>query len=106
MQDIDLIEPKMPREEVYKAVDTERDYQAQVISMDKSICGTIPKSVGDYLTMLTAYINRTNETWVSTPGSAASLHMVRKIAAVAVKCMEQHGAPFRNLNETPSHKQL
>jgi len=104
MQDKDLVDPKVTRNDVYKAIDTERDYQAQVISTDPSICKVIPKSVGDYLTMMQGYMNRTFETWVSTAGNEPTLHFIRKVAAIAVKCMEQHGAPSRSLNETPSMK--
>lgn len=93
--DRDIIEPKESRSNVYAAIDSERDYQANVIAEDKSICGTIPKSLGDYIVMLQAYMNRTHETWVSTPGNEATLHFIRKIAGIAVKCMEQHGAPTR-----------
>lgn len=90
--DKDLTNPKATRNEVYDAVDTERIYQSNVISQDPNRCMLIPKSVGDYIVMLSAYINRTQQTWCDTPGNEQTLHFIRKIAGIAVKCMEQHGA--------------
>ncbi len=104
--DRDIINPKATREQVFNAISTERKYQAQIIASDKEICGTIPKSLGDYLVMLNSYMNKTLEVWTNTPGNEASLHMIRKIAGIAVKCMEQHGAPFRKLSEKPSYKNV
>jgi hypothetical protein len=104
--DRDVVNPKATREQVFDAISSEREYQAQVIAPDANICGTIPKSVGDYLTMLSSYMNKTLDVWTNTPGNVASLHMVRKIAGIAVKCMEQHGAPFRKLSDVPSYKEV
>ena len=92
--DKDLVDPKATREEVYEAIDSERLYQAD-LSQDPAICGTIPKSLGCYLTMMQGYMQRTFETWISTPGNEQTLHFIRKIAGIAVKAMEQHGAPHR-----------
>lgn len=93
--DKDLTDPKATRSEVYDAIDTERVYQSEVVSGDPMRCMLVPKSVGDYVTMLTAYISRTQQTWCDTPGNEQTLHFIRKIAGIAVKCMEQHGAPER-----------
>lgn len=90
----DLVNPKCTRKEVYEAIDSERDYQAE-FSKDTEKCQILQKSVGCYLTMMQGYMGRTFETWISTGGVEPTLHFIRKIAGIAVKCMEQHGAPKR-----------
>ena len=64
-----------------------------------------PVSLGDYLTMLQAYLHKTIEMWVSTSSNEPILYMIRRMADIAVEAMEQHGAPHRDINETPSYKQ-
>jgi hypothetical protein len=81
------------REEVYKAIDSERDYQ-DVLSSDRT--DGLPRSVGDYITMLQYYQHQLVEEWTMNPGNEQSLHVMRKIAGIAVHCMEDHGAPLRN----------
>jgi hypothetical protein len=76
------------REQVYDAIDTERDYQ------DKKWAGH-SHEVGAYLTMLRTYVARAEEAWTSNSGDAPALEVVRKITAIGVHCMEQHGAPHR-----------
>jgi hypothetical protein len=88
---------KIPREEVYRAVDTERNYQD---SLGPSRCefesGAMRHhSVGDHLVMLHEYVKRAFEAWVNNPGDQQALEVVRKVAGIAVRCMEYHGAPTR-----------
>jgi hypothetical protein len=33
---------------------------------------------------------------VMNPGNEPALHQIRKIAGIAVNCMEKHGAPYRS----------
>lgn len=98
--DRDIVNPKCPRSTVYHAIDTEREYQIKVadglgIGAFQDVAVVIPKSVGDYMIMMEAYMNKARETWISTQGIEPTLHIIRKIAGIAVKCMEQHGAPVR-----------
>lgn len=81
-----------PRDFVYAAIDSERDYQ-DALSYERTD-GSI-KSVGDYLTMLRHYLDEANHEWVMNPGDEPALHSIRKVAAIAVRCMEEHGAPNR-----------
>jgi hypothetical protein len=76
------------RQEVYKAIDSERDYQ-------EAKWGGHSHEVGAYITMLRTYISRADEAWTSNNGDDAALEMVRKVASIAVHCMEEHGAPLR-----------
>ena len=52
----------MKRTEVYKLIDSEREYQAWVVNM----------------------------------GVMEALHVIRKLAAIAVRTMELYGAPARS----------
>lgn len=86
---------KTPRAEVYAAIDTERDYQDKL-----PLCrgDGSPKSVGEYLTLLRAYSAKADSAWTDNPGDEKALHVIRKIAGIAVYCMEIHGAPPRVAN--------
>lgn len=82
------------RDFVYKAIDGERDYQDS-LGPDRREDSESQHSVGDYLTMLSTYLRKAQDEWTNKPGVTPSLHQVRKLAAICVKCMEQHGAPKR-----------
>lgn len=80
---------KNSRHEVYHAINGERDYQN---SLGSNRTDGHEKTVGDYLTMLSVYVRKAEEAWTSTSGDELALHEIRKIAAIAVRCMEEHGA--------------
>jgi hypothetical protein len=87
---------KATREEVYRAVDSERDYQdslgpdrTELTSADRH------RTVGEYLTMLATYLREAQDNWTRYAGDAKALASIRKIAGISVHCMEDHGAPQR-----------
>ncbi len=80
------------RKEVYTVIDGEREYQN---SLGSDRTDGANHSVGDYLTMMRTYFRKAEDAWTNKPGVEASLHEIRKIAAIAVRCMEEHGAPKR-----------
>ncbi len=86
--------PKMTRQAVYDAIDTEREYQDGLTPdrRDKREMVT-----GEELVLLREYVDRAFANWTNTPGvnPEITLHDFRKIAAIAVRCMENHGAPHR-----------
>ena len=45
--------------------------------------------------MLSSYIRRAQDEWTDNAGDQAALEVVRKIAGIAVHCMEDNGAPGR-----------
>ena len=55
------------------------------------------KSVGDYLTLIRVYSARADESYSGAPGNEPALHMIRKVAGIAVQCLEVHGAPRREV---------
>lgn len=80
------------REEVYKVIDGERNYQNHLGS---SRTDGSAKTAGEYIMMIDYYLAHAKESWVGNPGVKMALHDIRKIAAIAVRCLEEHGAPPR-----------
>lgn len=83
---------KTTRQNVYKAIDSEREYQNN-LGPERTNCHD--HEVGEYITMLQFYQNELISAWTKNPGDEAALHSIRKIAGIAVRCMEDHGAPHR-----------
>ena len=88
------------RNEVYAAIDSERDYQDDLKSDRTSnpTDGTrsIDHTVGDFVTMMQHYQTQLVEAWTTNPGDQEALNVMRKIGGIATNCMEQHGAPIRS----------
>lgn len=77
------------REEVYAVIDGERDYQDMRWPGHKH-------SVTEFLVFIDHYVKR-GMTAVSTQdGERGAFGDIRKIAALAVACMEENGAEARN----------
>lgn len=85
---------KLSRKEVYKAIDSERNYQ-DTLSSTRTDRPDGQHSVGEFLVLLKEYTDRALQAWTDNPGDAAALDVLRKVAGIAVRCMEQHGAPLR-----------
>lgn len=82
------------------SVDCERSYQDNLgedrcagrgggNTIDKN-----PLSQGASYCMMRHYISQAGTDWTMSPGDEVALHVVRKIAAIAVRDMETHGMPF------------
>lgn len=90
-------------EEALGAVWSDREYQKKVwpgIDNDDN-----KLTVGDTILLLEEYVMRARKDW--TEHAAPEIKAIegfRKIASIAIKGMEQHGAFARNYNETPSRK--
>jgi hypothetical protein len=81
------------REEVYAAIDSERAYQDGLWPVDPNNPRLL---IGEFLVLLDVYLRKAQEEWVvESKPEVNSLNTVRKIAGIAVNCMEQHGAPHR-----------
>lgn len=78
---------KTSRDEVYAAIDGERDYQDELLRTDRSLTAE--------LLLLESYVARARGMWTDYKGDSEVLRMVRKVAGIAVRCMENHGAPKR-----------
>ena len=87
----------MERSEVYSVIDGERDYQDRT-------WGTIeqrPKQVGSWLTLMRHCLTKAETEWATTRGDEYALDEIRKVVAVGIACMEQHGAMRRKPAEPP-----
>lgn len=81
---------KATRPQVYTAIDGERDYQKQFVPAADFI---VHKTIGEEVLLLCEYADRARKLWTDHPDADGEcLHQIRKIAAIAVRCMEQHGA--------------
>ncbi len=85
---------KIKREEVYEAINTERKYQDK---LGANRTAGEEHTVGDYVTMMQHYQNALVEAWTVNAGDDVALDVMRKIAGIAVHCMEDHGAPERKI---------
>lgn len=80
----------MTRAEVYRLIDGDRECQDAVAERASATGGRL--AVGEHLVLLATYIDRAQTAWVDNPGDDEALEVVRKIAGIAVRCLEQHGA--------------
>ncbi len=84
------------RDEVYQAIDSERDYQDSLWRAKHDPSFTNPLTIGEFLTLIDVYLGKAQAEWAVEPKPELNaLGVVRKIAGIAVNCMEQHGAPQR-----------
>ena len=77
------------RGNVYTAIDGERDYQDNLNPRTQSI--------GDELTILAHYVQLAQKQYCEefSDPEILTLGVIRKVAAICVRCMEHHGAPVR-----------
>ena len=55
-----------------------------------------PHEVGGYLTIMRKLLADADEAWSSNRGDEGALDEIRKIVAVGIACMEQHGPVSRS----------
>lgn len=88
MQSLNL---KVPRIDVFRAIDSEREYQEQLTRNTENDQRPL-----EQLAIVEELCRRAKAAWYDNPGPF-DMNYVRKIAGVAVRCMEQHGAPSREI---------
>lgn len=79
------------RQEVYAAIDSEREYQNTLARND--VKNQTPMEQAALIRFLLTELDRM---WYQNPGYPP-MDIFRKIAGVAVRSMEEHGAPKRAL---------
>ncbi len=84
----------MERKDVYRLIDGERRYQ-DGLGDDRKRPSTEAHTVGDYVTMMSHYQVELARAWTLKAGDRQALEVMRKLAGIAVHCMEDHGAPPR-----------
>ena len=80
----------MKRDDVYKLIDGERNYQenASKPSFRK-------KTVAEELVLIERYARKAGDLWADIIGDEDCLNEIRKIAAICVRCMEHHNTLSR-----------
>lgn len=87
---------KMSRENVYAAVDSERDYQDAGRGNAKRHDNEDPQMrPGEYILCIERCLVRARETWYHPDGGVKCLEDIRKVTALGVAMMELYGAPPR-----------
>lgn len=83
------------RIDAFEAINTERDYQDKIWQAAGNT-GPNPLTIGEFILLLSTYVDDAADQFrkESKPEMNA-LNTIRKIAGIAVNCMEQHGAPKR-----------
>lgn len=87
------------RVDVYRAIDGERKYQDSKWNPDTTPSGG-NHPVGSWLTFMDSYLREAQDQisrGADPEASDAALHTIRKIAAMAVACMEQNGVKYREI---------
>lgn len=81
---------KLPVTEVFMIIGEELNYQLKKFGADEP-------PIEEFCQLLLQYIEEAELDFLGRAGSSTDfLESVRKIAAIAVHCMEVHGAPERN----------
>jgi len=87
----------VPREEVYAAFDSEREYQD--MRWGDTLSGGRPgdgeRTVDEFSLYIIGYANDLLVNASHFGNQRDKLDIIRKIGGLAVACMEQHGAPMR-----------
>lgn len=77
------------RADAFAAIDSERAYQDSLERNTEKVQAPL-----EHLTIIKRIVRDMEDAWYDLPGKA-DMNYMRKIAAVAVRAMEQHGAPLR-----------
>lgn len=81
----------MTQDEVFKIISLEREYQDRKWGRPFGH----PHEVGAYLTIMRKLLTEAEFAWASQNGDEGALDELRKVVAVGIACMEEHGAVNR-----------
>lgn len=79
-------------DKVIQAIDSERTYQDSFCK-DKGYDSH--QTVEGELVLMKTYLDKAFVAWSDNKGDEVCLDAIRKVAGIAVRCMEYHGAPLR-----------
>ena len=85
----------MKRGKIFGIIVGERHYQDA--QLEKGRFQQSIHTVGEELLLMKVYLDRAITEYANNFGDAPALHGIRKVAALAVRCMENHGALPREL---------
>jgi hypothetical protein len=83
------------REAAYLSIDSERRYQDAQAGNAKRHEDQPPMTPGEIILCMEKCLNDALEAWYKPDGGGTCLPHLRKVAALAVQCMERNGAPVR-----------
>ena len=93
-----------PRTQVYEAIDSEREYQdakwGGTLSGDRQPTAEQPagyRTCDEFCMYIVGYSHQLLDNASRFSSTDDKLQIVRKIAGLCVACMEQHGAPKREV---------
>lgn len=78
------------REEAYKLIDTERDYQDRTWPENEE-----RQRPEHALTLIRIYLRKAEDAWNNTKDDMPTMDVIRKIGGIAVRSIEHNGAPPR-----------
>lgn len=84
----------MITQEVLDAINEEIAY-AKGLGPDRVESQERPHTTAEYLTMLDTYLRRAQDGWTAVAGDQLALDEVRKVAAIAIRCMLDNGVVRR-----------
>ncbi len=89
--------PKATREEVFLALNSEREYQDWLfdgLRHNRQARSAIDRTLDEFILYIVQYAQEAAA--LTTHGDETeALHFIRKVGALTVGCMEAHGAPHR-----------
>lgn len=81
------------REAIYDVIDGERDYQNARWPDQNNAAQPNPLTIGESILLIEEYAARARALWSGeTKPEHGALDIMRKLAGIAVHCMEEHGA--------------
>ena len=87
---------KIDRNEVYAAIDSERDYQdAGKGNANRHADAPDRLLPGEIILCMEKCLNDARNAWYTPTGGVDCLPFIRKVAGLAVQAMENYGAPKR-----------
>jgi len=93
----------MNRQDIYKVLDGERNYQDNRWS-PYHITDGVPadefKSVGHFLVYMDDYMRKAKEQFTTDAGDRGALENLRKVVALGVACFERHGVREMQVGDT------
>jgi hypothetical protein len=95
MGDTRQLKPISMTTQVITAINEELTYQAKMRARGNRF-ETQDHMVSGYLLVLKTYLDKSIEAWTMCPGDNEALDGLRKVAAVAVRALLEHGCPRRN----------
>lgn len=87
--------PVATRGQVHTAIDGERAYQTELVAEGGKFEGRGALSVDEEIELLEHYAAKAALSAALSEDDEGKLGVVREIAAIAVRCMENNGAPKR-----------